>query len=368
MKTIHRYIAGNFLTTFLMALLVLCFVMSVGLLFKATAYIAAGASLGLVGRFLWSGFPGTLSVSIPIAALASVLLVFGRLSSDSEISAMRACGIPLRSIMRMPLLLSVLLSLVCLHINGTVAPESAYARKSIRRLVGVADLLAVIQPGKFIDEFPGIKFFVGARRDSVLQDVRIIETTRSLQTREIKALSANVSTTEDGKIHLEMFNVTVDPISEDNPSTGYAERAVRILNTKIDRSQPNLPQQRRIKDRLSEDLLADVIATHSAPPAADDLLGRMELSQIQTELSKRTVMALACYCLVIIGIPLGIKTHRRESAVGVVLSLAIAASFFLFMIASESLARYPALQPHWIAWIPVVGCLVIGHSMMRFKP
>lgn len=366
MKTLHRYIAGSFLTTFLMALLVLSFVMSVGLLFKATAYIAAGASVGLVARFLWSGFPGTLSLSIPIAALVSALLVFGRLSSDSEISAMRACGVPLAAIMRMPALLSVLFSLVCLHLNGTVAPDSSYARKSIRRLVGAADLLAVIQPGKFIEEFPGIRFFVGARDGSELSDVRILETTRSFKTREIKAQRAIV-TSEGGKVRLEMFNVTVDPVYEDRPGIGHAERAVRILSDEPDKSRPGAPQ-RRIKDRQSEDLLVDVLVARDAPPDPENRLGVMELSQVRTELSKRTVMALACLCFVVVGVPLGIKAHRRESAVGVVLALAIAAGFFLFLIAAESLAKYPGLAPHWIACFPVVACAVIAAVLVRRNP
>jgi lipopolysaccharide export system permease protein len=349
-----------------MALLVLSFVMSVGLLFKATGYIAAGASVALVAQFIWSGFPGTLSLSIPIAALVSALLVFGRLSSDSEISAMRACGVSLTAIMRMPILLSVLLSLVCLHLNGTLAPDSAFARKNIRRQVSAADLLAVIQPGKFIDEFPGVRFFVGARNGSELSDVRILETTRSLKTREIKAQRA-VITMEGKRVRLEMFNVTVDPVYEDRPGVGHAERAVRILSDEPDKSRPDAAQ-RRIKDRQSEDLLAEVLIARDAPPDPANKLGVIELSQARTELSKRTVMALACLCFVAVGVPLGIKAHRRESALGVVFALAIAAGFFLFLIAAESLAKDSRFAPHWLAWAPVGLCTILAAGLVLRNP
>lgn len=349
-----------------MALLVLSFVMSVALLFKATAYVAAGASASLVARFLWSGFPGTLSLSIPIAALVSALLVFGRLSSDSEISAMRACGIPLTQIMRMPVLLSVLFSLVCLHLNGTLAPDSSYARRTIRRQVGAADLLAVIQPGKFIDEFPGVRFFVGARDGANLRDVRIWETMRTFKTREIKAKHATISM-EGRLVRLEMFDVTVDPIREDRPGILHADRFERTLSDEPDKAQSGMPAH-RVKDRQSEELLADVLVARDFPPDPADKIGVMELSQARTELSKRTVMALACLCFVAVGVPLGIKAHRRESAIGVVLSLGVAAGFFLLLIAAESLARHAAFHPHWIAWAPVCLCMVLATGLVLRNP
>ncbi|MCL1922088.1 MAG: LptF/LptG family permease, partial [Kiritimatiellaeota bacterium] len=93
MRILPNYIARNYATTLVAALLVLNFVMSVGLMFKVMQFFARGLSLGLVWKFLLASVPGTLSYSIPVSILASSLLVFGRLSSDSEISAMRASGI-----------------------------------------------------------------------------------------------------------------------------------------------------------------------------------------------------------------------------------------------------------------------------------
>ncbi len=366
MRTLQRYIAGSFLSTFLAALLILSFVMSVGLMFKATAYIAAGASAALVARFLWSGFPGTLSLSIPIAALVSALLVFGRLSSDSEISAMRACGVRLVDLMRMPVLLAALLSMLCLHINGTVAPDSAYARRDVRHQVGAADLLAVIQPGRWIDEFPGVTFFVGSRDGSRLHDLRILETLRSGALREIKAAEALVSE-EGGTVRLEMFQVTVDPVQEDRPGVGHAERAVRIIADRTAR-QGAPRATRRIKDRHSEDLLREVLAARYLDPGLRHEKARMDLSQARTELSNRTVLALACFCFVALGVPLGIKTHRRESSVGMVLCLVVTASFYLFIVAAESLSRHAHWHPHRIAWIPVLLCLGLVGTLVAKNP
>ena len=112
MRILHRYILTNFLVTFAMSMAVLTFVMMVGLVFESLKYIARGMDAMLVARFLWQNLPGTLSYSVPVSLLVSSLLVFSRLSSDSEISAMRSCGVPLAAIMRTPVLFAALMSLV----------------------------------------------------------------------------------------------------------------------------------------------------------------------------------------------------------------------------------------------------------------
>jgi lipopolysaccharide export system permease protein len=366
LKTIHQYIAGSFVTTFLLALLVLCFVMSVGLLFKVTEYLAAGAPLALVMQFLWSGFPGTLSLSVPIAALVSALLVFGRLSSDGEISAMRACGIRLFDIMRMPLGVAAVLTLLCLHLNGTVAPNSSYARRCIRYRVKASDLLTLIQPGKFVDDFPGYRLFVGSREGEELRDLRILETLKSGALRETKAQRAFLSE-EEGRLRLEMFQVSMDPVQEDRPGAGTAERMVLLVGEQKDSAAP-IRLNRRVKDKLSDDLVAEIAAALTPPPAPGDTEAWRALSHLRTEFHKRVVLALACLCFVSLGVPLGIQAHRRQSSAGIVLCLAITACFYLFLIGAESLARHPAFLPHLLPWIPVLACFGLAAGLVARNP
>ena len=251
MRILHRYIFGNLLSTFLTSLVVLSFVMMVGLLFKATRYIASGASFMSVVQFIGFGFPGTLSMSIPISALVSTMLVFGRLSADSEISAMRACGVSMRRIMLTPFLLGVVLSLVCLYITAFVAPESAYARRTFRNVIKTSDVLAVIQPGKSIAGLPGLSadtsVFVGTRTNDWLYNVRIQEPLKNGGgIRDIKAESAHVIQQTNGTVRLAMYKVVMSPLAENRPGVGQAESINYILGDDFS-SKSELPP-RRIKD------------------------------------------------------------------------------------------------------------------------
>lgn len=264
MRILHRYIFTNLISTFVMALLVLSFVMMVGLLFKATAYIASGASLANVLRFLGLGFPGTLSLSIPIAALVSTMLVFGRLSSDSEISAMRACGVSMRRIMLTPFLLGFVLSAICFYITGVVSPNSAYARRTIRRIVKTTDVLAVLEPGKSIAGIPGMpsdtSVFVRERDGDLLLDVRIQEPLKSGVIRDIKAKEARVVQQTNGTVRLEMRDVTMTPFSERIPTAGWTESLDRTIGDAL--PDPEKLPERRIKDLVSTQLERRRIRIH----------------------------------------------------------------------------------------------------------
>ena len=102
MKTIERYVFGSFLSSFVLAFLVLSFVLTIGLLVQIVGYIMDGVPMRLVGEFAMVSLPETLQWSVPLSLLVSAILVFSRLSADGEIAAMRACGVHLASVVRWP--------------------------------------------------------------------------------------------------------------------------------------------------------------------------------------------------------------------------------------------------------------------------
>ena len=93
MKTIERYVFGSFLSSFVLAFLVLSFVLTIGLLVQIVGYIMDGVPMRLVGEFAMVSLPETLQWSVPLSLLVGAILVFSRLSADGEIAAMRARGV-----------------------------------------------------------------------------------------------------------------------------------------------------------------------------------------------------------------------------------------------------------------------------------
>jgi len=73
----------------------------------------------------------------------------------------------------------------------------------------------------------------------------------------------------------------------------------------------------------------------------------------------------AAYVFVLLGVPLGVKAHRKESSVGVALALFLIFVFYLFVILAETLVKHPEFRPDLIIWVPVLICIELGIYLLK---
>ena len=81
------------------------------------------------------------------------------------------------------------------------------------------------------------------------------------------------------------------------------------------------------------------------------------------EFNKRFSTSLACCAFVLIAVPLGITAHRKETSVGFALSLAIAFTYFFFIIMADTFRNNPAAHPAVLIWIPNILFFALGSFM-----
>ena len=78
------------------------------------------------------------------------------------------------------------------------------------------------------------------------------------------------------------------------------------------------------------------------------------------EAHQRVASAVACLAFALIGIPLGIKTSRRETSIGIALSLGLALIFYFMLVLANVLRNKPQLYPEVVLWAPCVIFEVLG--------
>ena len=93
MRLLNWYVTKGFLFAFFMAIAILTFAMTGANLVKVLDYVSRGIPAVVFGRFTLYILPIILTFTVPWAVMVAVMLLFGRLSADSEIVAMRACGV-----------------------------------------------------------------------------------------------------------------------------------------------------------------------------------------------------------------------------------------------------------------------------------
>ena len=351
MKIIERYVLHSFLTAFFLSWLVLSFVLTIGLLVKITQFIIEGLPAHAIGLFMLVGFPGTLTLTVPIALLVSALLVFSRLSADSEIAAMRACGVNLLRIMKWPVIVGVVCMLLGFYVNNEIVPRSHEVRRNLRSLISVDVGLDLLEQGRMIDDYPDLKICFEKKEGNWLHDLLVFDYSQTGGVREIRAEKALVST-NGSDIVLDMYKVRVDPIEVGRPGVAVADRFRHVIPDAM-RRRAYVRKEKDLRFGELRQKIADLRANVQGQPKS---MQRMLLSICRTEFHLRLVYAFASICFVLVGVPLGIRTHRKESTIGMAVSLVVAMTFYLCVILLQSLDKVYALQPYVLLWIPVAAC------------
>ncbi len=183
MNILQKYIARSYISAFLLGMIVLTFVLSIGLLVKATQLVLKGLDPKLILHFLAVSIPESFSYTIPLAVLVSALLVFGRLSSDGEMSAMKACGVNLWNVV-LPLVgFGIILVAVSIYVNSEIAPDAYLARHRIASSAKGTSAIKVLEPGCFIEEFPNMTFWFARKDGDILHNVLIYDKSKKNFTR-----------------------------------------------------------------------------------------------------------------------------------------------------------------------------------------
>jgi len=120
----------------------------------------------VIGELMLLSLPFIVALVFPMAVLLGVIMAFGRLSSDNEITAFKALGVPAHRLMWTPMVAAALLTVVAIWFNDRVLPETNHRYKNL--LVDIAYLKPTLQleEGVVMDDFPGMSLLVNRIRQS----------------------------------------------------------------------------------------------------------------------------------------------------------------------------------------------------------
>lgn len=129
--TLHRYIFRELIRVFVLAAVALTAVLTLASMLRPIQEFGVGPeqALHLLGYFI----PIVLTVVLPISALFSAALVYGRFASDNELDACKASGISLMTLVYPGLCLAVAVSITTLILSFYVVPAFVHrAEKSVK--------------------------------------------------------------------------------------------------------------------------------------------------------------------------------------------------------------------------------------------
>src|SRR3977135_1773620 len=177
MKIVDRYLSRQLIVNLLFAIVVLSFVLVIGNIFRKLLPLLVNHDLPveyLVG-FVAYVLPFSLIFTIPWGLLTAVLLVFGRLSADNELTALRSNGFSIGRICIPLVVIALLCTAASLWLNVQVAPAAQEEMRSTVFNLATRNPMALFGSDQVIDQFPGRKIYVGKKEGNKLENIIVFE-------------------------------------------------------------------------------------------------------------------------------------------------------------------------------------------------
>lgn len=359
MWTLNRYITKDFLVVFCMAIGILTFAMLGARLGEVMEMLARGIPVKNFFLFIFYTLPMVLIYTIPWSVLVAIMVVFGRLSADSEITAMRACGVSLLQIVA-PLLLFVIgMTAICLYLQVYAGPPMYRKARTLLRDTATTQPMTIFEPGQQI-EFEGAVVYIDDKiGNDQLRGVQIFMFDDKLRlTQDIFAESARLTADESTMmLKIKLFKCVIGSYAADGSKQ-------TIFNDELEFSfdYGKAVNDNRVRVR-SKFLPADQLLARTKimrKRGAD----KQEICELEVELNSRIALALSPIAFLLLGLPLAIRTSRRETSVGLFLSVILGGVFFLSIVVVESLAIFPAIFPQYLIWLPNLVFQALGAVLL----
>ena len=342
--------------------------LSVGVLFELVRQIVESNLPVLIAiQVLLQRLPSFLVLSFPMATLLATLLAYGRLSSNSELTALRSVGVTATRMIIPALVLALVMSSLTFLFNDVLVPRSnRSAEVTLRRALGKAistekgDNIIYPRFGR-VEEPDGssskglLQLFYASRfEDGTMTRVTLLDFSRVGFT---QMLLAERGQWNEQEAKWEFFNGQILTLTPSGSTTSadfdrymYPFSAAPIRIAKLPKDANNMT--------VAEALQAEQLLEN-----AGDLKGARKL---QVRIQEKFTLPMACLVFGLIGASLGAKPNNRTSrSQGFGISVVMILVYYLLGFSFSSLGVKGTLPPLLAAWSPVLISLAGGGFLLR---
>src|SRR3990167_5810478 len=103
----------------------------------------------LIMKLMMLELPNLLSLLLPLGFYVALLVAYGRLYADSEMTVLQACGYGPQALLKHSMILAFLVAILVLAITVCASPLVAVERATLLRTTGIQTLIQTIVPGRF---------------------------------------------------------------------------------------------------------------------------------------------------------------------------------------------------------------------------
>ena len=354
MRRLDRYIFREILVPGLIAVVALTFIVfsqkRAGMLLDII--IRQSPTREEVWAVVSAFLPAMLTVTLPMALLMGILTGFGRMSSDSEIIALRAAGISMRRILRPVLVLTTLTWAATLFLTVWIAPQTTSNLRQIQTQLALKYSPIELRPRTFF-EGPGWVLYMNdlQRTGEGIQGhgILLVDTRNPDQPEFTLAESGSiVPINSNQNLQITLTNSSTHSV-DPNDAQVFKILSFPTTNTIVipTPTPPGLPGEAPPTEAATRVLWNHIRA------------GSATLEET-VEFHQRLALPFACFAFALMGLPLGVTTNRGGRSTGLVLSLILMFTYYLTFAGGTRTTGQGHLSPVLGAWLPNIGFSIFG--------
>ncbi|HNZ96302.1 MAG TPA: LptF/LptG family permease [Thermoanaerobaculia bacterium] len=359
MRRLDRYLLSEAVGPLALGLGVYTFILLLQFLFaSAELIIRRGLGPEVVGRMLLLSLPNILVLTIPMSLLFGLLLAVGRLSADSELIALRACGVSLFAIARPLLLLGLLLTIGNTWLATRIMPAANYALQQLQIQLVTQTVAQQVEPRVIFDQFPGKTLYVFDidRESRLWRGVVLADAVPGPRNEIIVADRGTLRLAADGEqltLHLEeAIRHSVDFTRPDR----YEVSRYRTLDLLL-RDRFTSDERERLANRKGvRSMTPSELRRYGAEPNATDEQRRLA----RVEIHKKYAFPAASLVFALLAVPLGFSNRRGGKSSGFAVSIGVILVYYVIVNQGEEAARVGRLPAGLAIWLPNLLLAALG--------
>lgn len=407
---LYTYVGREFILSFLVAFLFFFFIFFVNqILLLAENILSKRVPFTDVLLLIFYSLPLILSLSIPFGTLVGALMTVGRFSSDNEMLAFQASGVPKGRVFVPIFFIAVLFSFLSFVMNDVFLPIGTINFGRLYRKLLYSNPEIELEPYS-IKRYQDSILVTSAIEEGVIEDLMIIDKTPENDRRIITAGRAELveSAQQQGVISLHLdsvfshtvdlkrknlseyisaermiYNILLRDITFSLRNPGPSEMSSKDVLEEIREMESVLERKRRLhRQNLQEKKWELLLRYREAgtlglfPDEADisrmsalreeierGLIRRIDdrsLHLYELEFHKKLAVPLSCFIFVVFAFPIGLFTKRSGRSVGFGLGLLVAALYWGMLFAGQTLGLRVMFSPILSMWLPNIVILIGG--------
>ena len=371
---IDRWLLGQIIPPMIFAISAFTVIsLSVGVMFDLIRKIVEyGLPLFIALKVLFFSLPSFLVLSFPMAVLLSTLLAYGKLSSNSELLALKSLGIKTSRIISPAIALSIFMTGLTFYFNDNLVPASnKLAEKTLRAGIGSSfseerakNNIMFSRYGSRINEYTNKStkkntylthiFYASRYENNIMRGVTVLDFSREDFQQILKANSARFDKKNFSWIFSEGSILSISPNGQ-TTSIQFEEYIYPFVEGPLELAR--VPKD-ATEMSLKQALKAENIYKKSG--------NSKEIRRIQVRIQEKFTLPCACLVFGLIGSSLGSKSNLRSSkSQGFGLSVILILIYYVMSFVFSSFGVKGVLTPILAAWLPVIISLGGGIYFLK---